>query len=93
MSLQTLKAIGSSEKEIVLLLVAQSTIVAFVGIFVGTLVSMLIKNMLSTPRAEILIPLELYAASAILVFVICMVASALPYLRVRRVDPHSVLQG
>lgn len=89
----TLKAIGTSEREILMLLTAQSTVVAVVGISIGTLISMLIQMVLSTPRTEINISIQLYAASASLVFVICLAASALPYLRVRRVDPHTVLQG
>jgi putative ABC transport system permease protein len=89
----TLKALGSTEKEIILLLTAQSSAVAAVGITLGTILSMLIRFMLSTPRTEINISIWLYVASATLVFFICLLASALPYLRVRRVDPHSVLQG
>ena len=89
----TLKAIGSTEKEIIMLLTAQSTAVAVVGITIGTLISMLIRFLLSTPRTEIDISIWLYVTSASLVFVICLLASVLPYFRVRRVDPHSVLQG
>ena len=89
----TLKAIGSSEKEIITLLAAQSSAVAIVGIAIGTLISMLLQFLLSKPRTEISISWQLYLASSLLVFVICIFSSALPYLRVRRVDPHSVLQG
>lgn len=89
----TLKAIGATEREIVVLLGAQSTLVALVGIAVGVFLTIGIREAFSTPRAAIEIPVPLYFASAALVFVICLAASALPYLRVRRVDPHSVLQG
>lgn len=89
----TLKAIGSTEREIALLLVAQSSIVASIGIAIGLALTIIIGSALSTPRATIEIPAALYVGSAILVFVICLIASALPYLRVRRVDPHMILQG
>jgi len=89
----TLKAIGSSEREIILLLVAQSSLVAGVGIGIGIVSTVVIRELFSSPRAAIQIPIGLYLASAALVFTICLAASALPYLRVRRVDPHSVLQG
>ena len=89
----TLKAIGSSEREIMLLLGAQSCFVAVLGIAIGLVISMVISATLSTPRATIEIPIPLYIASALLVFCICLIASTLPYLRVRRVDPHTVLQG
>ncbi|EMI16539.1 ABC transporter permease protein [Rhodopirellula maiorica SM1] len=89
----TLKAIGASEREIVVLLTAQSGMVAIVGIAVGLAFTVGIRHLFSTPQASIQIPPGLYIASAALVFTICLAASALPYLRVRRVDPHSVLQG
>ena len=89
----TLKAIGSSEWEIVILLFVQATLIAVVGIVIGTVLSFLGERFLSTPQAEITIPFKLYLISGLLVLAICWFASALPYLRVRRVSPHSVLQG
>lgn len=89
----TLKAIGASEKELILLLGAQAVLVAVSGIIVGTILSLSIGNLFSTPRTEINIPFQLCSVSAILVFSICLCASALPYWRVRRLDPYSVLQG
>jgi putative ABC transport system permease protein len=89
----TLKAIGSSEREIIMLLGAQSSCVAVLGIAIGLVLTIVIRAAVSTPRATIEIPIALYFISAMLVFTICLAASALPYLRVRRVDPHTVLQG
>jgi putative ABC transport system permease protein len=89
----TLKAIGASEREILTLLGAQSAVVAIIGIVIGVVLTLVIRVLVSTPRVTISIPPGLYVASALLVFTICLAASALPYLRVRRVDPHSVLQG
>ncbi|MEE2937379.1 MAG: ABC transporter permease [Planctomycetota bacterium] len=89
----TLKAMGSTEREIVLLLTAQSALVAVVGICIGLVLTFVIKAILSTPRAAIDIPVFLYFTSAVLVLSICLLASTLPYVRVRSVDPHSVLQG
>ncbi|MEM9827859.1 MAG: FtsX-like permease family protein, partial [Planctomycetota bacterium] len=89
----TLKAIGASGREVLSVLITQSATVALLGIIIGTLLAATIRVILSTPIAEIRIPPGLYAGSAGLVFVICMLASGLPYLRVRSVDPHSILQG
>src|SRR6056297_3128145 len=74
----TLKAIGTTEREIILLLVAQSSLVATVGISIGLMFSWVIRELLSTPRATIDIPIGLYLISAALVFCICLAASALP---------------
>ncbi|MEZ6138617.1 MAG: ABC transporter permease [Pirellulaceae bacterium] len=89
----TLKALGASERELVKVLVAQASMVAVAGIGIGIVFTQVIQALLSTPRASIDIPLSLYWASAALVLAICLSASALPYWRVRRVDPHAVLQG
>lgn len=89
----TLKAIGATEGEIIILLGAQSALVAAVGIAIGVVVTIIIRSCFSTPQAAISTPFMLYVASAALVFTICLAASALPYFRVRTVDPHSVLQG
>ncbi|MFG0290400.1 MAG: ABC transporter permease [Rhodopirellula sp. JB044] len=89
----TLKALGSKEGEILLLLGAQSSLVAIVGIVIGIALSVLIRFLFSTPRAEIMFSQGLYTGSAAIVFIICLAASGLPYLRVRKVDPHSILQG
>ena len=89
----TLKAIGASERAVVTVLVAQSVSIAGMGILVGLTITVAVKGLISTPRAAVEIPIWLYFASGLLVFLICLAASALPYLRVRRVDPHSVLQG
>ena len=89
----TLKAIGSSEREIMLLLAAQASVVAMIGISIGLVLTVFLRALMSTPRATIEIPMLLYVMSAGLVFCICLIAASLPYLRVRRVDPHTVLQG
>ena len=89
----TLKAIGATEREIITLLTLQSATIAIVGICLGTVLSFLIGLLLSTPRTTITIPAMLYVGSGLLVFTICLLAAGLPYLRVRSVDAHTVLQG
>jgi putative ABC transport system permease protein len=89
----TLKALGSTEREIMFLLAAQSSLVAGVGITIGVVCTIAMRQIFNSPQAAIEIPIGLYVSSAMLVFAICLGASALPYLRVRRVDPHSALQG
>ncbi len=89
----TLRAIGLSERELLRILAFQSVIVASIGIAVGMALTVILKTLLSTPRATIEIPIMLYVGCAALIFCICLFASALPYWRVRRIDPHTALQS
>ena len=89
----TLKAIGAGERDIIGVLMTQSLAVALIGIAAGIGISLTLQRILSTPQADIRIPATLLATSAATVLLICLAASVLPYLRVRRVDPHSILAG
>ena len=89
----TLKAIGSTDRELLFVLTIQATIVAFVGIAAGVIISLAISSLFSTPRSTITIPIYLYFASAALVLVICWFSAIIPYWRVRQIDPHLALQG
>ncbi len=89
----TLRAIGLGERELLRILAFQSIIVASIGIAVGMVLTVILKTMLSTPRATIEIPFMLYVGCAALIFCICLFASVLPYWRVRRIDPHTALQS
>ena len=91
--LATLKAIGSTDRELLFVLTIQATIVAFVGIAAGVIISLAISSLFSTPRSTITIPIYLYFASAALVLVICWFSAIIPYWRVRQIDPHLALQG
>ena len=89
----TLKALGASEWEIVTILLGQAAGIAVFGISVGLMLTWIINTFYDSPRASIEIPLSLVMASSSGVFIMCIVASAAPYLRVRTVDAHTVLQG
>ena len=89
----TLRAIGLSERELLCILAFQSALVATIGIAIGTVMTIILEMFLSTPRATIEIPLLLYLGCGALIFAICLFASGLPYLRIRRIDPHTALQA
>lgn len=89
----TLRAIGMREKELMVVLAIQSSLVATAGILIGAITSAILSKVLSTPRASIEIPPFLYLGCASIVFVICLFASLLPYFRMRRIDPHRALQA
>jgi putative ABC transport system permease protein len=87
-----LKAIGAADRKIFFLLVAQAVTMAVIGSTIGLGVVSLIQSLWSTPRASILVPWPLSLGSCVVVLVVCVVASILPYLRIRRIDPAMILQ-
>lgn len=89
----TLKAIGARERQVFQILFVQTLVMAVVGSALGLAVVSMIQHVFSNPRAPILIPIWLSLGSCILITVICLVSSLLPYLRIRSIDPQMVLQG
>jgi putative ABC transport system permease protein len=89
----TLKAIGATERQIYRILFLQATVMAVVGSLIGLVLVAAIQYFYSTPVALIFIPGWLSLGSCALVLLICLIASSLPYLRIRKVDPLIVLQS
>jgi putative ABC transport system permease protein len=89
----TLKAIGAKERQVYQILMLQALIMAAAGAVVGLAVVALVQQLFSTPRAPILVPWWLSLGSCLLVVVICLISSLLPYLRIRKLDPQMVLQS
>ncbi len=87
-----LKALGANERQLCRILLLQAAVMALLGSLAGMLLVAAIQHGFSTPVALILVPWWLSAGSCALVTGICLVASLLPYLRIRRVDPLMVLQ-
>ncbi len=88
-----LKAIGAREPQILGLILRQAMTLAAVGAVVGMGIVAAVQEAFSTPRAPIAIPWQMAAGSCVLVTVICLASSLLPYLRVQRIDPALVLQS
>jgi len=89
----TLKAIGATERQVCSILLIQALAMALVGSIIGLVSVSGIVYFYSTPRAPILVPGWLSLGSCVLVLAICLIASLLPYLRIRKVDPLTVLQS
>ncbi|MEA1950842.1 MAG: ABC transporter permease [Planctomycetota bacterium] len=89
----TLKAIGATEKQILSILLIQALIMAVAGAICGLAMVSLVQYAFSTPRAPIIIPYWLSLGGCLLVLCICLLSSLLPYLRIRKVDPQTVLQS
>lgn len=89
----TLKAIGAEDRQVYRIIALQSLTVATIGSIIGMSIVFVIRRFWSSPIAPLLIPPEIQAAAIILVVLICVVSSVLPFRRLRRVDPAVVLQG
>lgn len=93
MEYATLKALGAEDGSVCRVILWQSAVMAITGSAIGVGIVLVIRRFGSTPLAPIVIPPGLIAAAVGLVFAICLAASMLPFLRIRRIDPAVVLQG
>ena len=89
----TLKAIGADDMQVGRVVVVQALAIAAIGSAVGLAIVVQIQRLWSSPLAPIEIPPELLSGGVVVVFGICLVSSILPFLRIRGVDPATVLQG
>ena len=64
-----------------------------VGSVIGLLLVAGLQHLYSTPKTPIVIPWWLSLGGSLLVLVICLISSLLPYFRIRTVDPMMVLQS
>lgn len=89
----TLKALGAKDRQVCGIIVVQALTIAAAGSLAGTLAVAAIRQSWHSALAPLAITPALVAASIALVFAICLAASPLPYLRIRRIDPAVVLTG
>jgi putative ABC transport system permease protein len=89
----TLKAMGADDRCVSRFLLAQALGNAILGAVLGLGVAVLLGKVITTPRAPVMITQAVAGGSVVLVTVVCLVAAGLPYLRIRRIDPASVLRS
>ena len=89
----TLKALGADGPCIARFLLTQAMGTAFLGSLVGLGCSGFIGRVMSTPRAPVVLTYAVAAGSVTLIVVVCLLAAWLPYWRIRRIDPASVLRS
>ena len=89
----TLKALGAEDRHVLAVIVWQSQTIAAFGSAVGLAIVLAVRRFWSSPLAPVEIPPTLVVLGVAFVFVICLAASVLPYMRIRRIDPGVVLQG
>jgi putative ABC transport system permease protein len=88
-----LKAMGAGDRSIGRFLVVQAVGIATLGGVVGLLAACSLGQVLDSPRAPVMLTGWVAASSVLLVTGMCLVAAWLPYLRIRRLDPASVLRS
>jgi putative ABC transport system permease protein len=88
-----LKAIGADDGHVIRIIAVQSISIAAAGAVVGLAIVAAIRTLWHNPLAPVVIPAWLMAAAVSAVFAICLIASLLPYWRIRRIDPATVLTG
>jgi putative ABC transport system permease protein len=89
----TLKAMGASNSCIARFLLAQALANAFLGSVFGLAASVALAQTLSTARSPVELTWAVAGLSVALVILVCLLAAWLPYWRIRRIDPASVLRG
>jgi putative ABC transport system permease protein len=89
----TLKALGAEDRHVFRVILLQSLAIATTGSLAGIAIVLAIRQFWSSPLAPVEIPPQLVALAVVFVFVICLAASLLPFIRIRRIDPAVVLQG
>jgi putative ABC transport system permease protein len=89
----TLKAMGANHSCIARFLLAQVLATACLGSLLGLGSAWFIGRVMSTPRATVMLTYQVGAGSVVLVVLVCLIAAWLPYWRIRRIDPASVLRN
>lgn len=89
----TLKAMGADDRVIGRFLLSQAGGFSVLGSLIGLACSVLIGTLISTPRAPVMLTVEVAVVSVVLVVAVCTVAAYLPYWRIRAIDPASVLRS
>jgi putative ABC transport system permease protein len=89
----TLKALGAEDWHVWRVILVQSLAIAGAGSVMGLTGVLAIREFWSSPLAPMEIPGTLLGLAVVFVFAICLVASMLPFFRIRRIDPAVVLQG
>jgi putative ABC transport system permease protein len=89
----TLKALGATEGCVARFLLAQALGNAVLGSALGVAASQIMGRLMSTPKAPVEMTWQVAVLSVLLIVLVCLLAAWLPYWRLRRIDPASVLRG
>jgi putative ABC transport system permease protein len=89
----TLKALGATEGCVARFLLAQALGNAVLGSALGVAASQIMGRLMSSPKAPVEMTWQVAVLSVVLIVLVCLIAAWLPYWRLRRIDPASVLRS
>jgi putative ABC transport system permease protein len=89
----TLKALGAADNCVGRFLMVQALGNAVLGSVTGLAAALLIGGLLNSPRAPVIFTGWVMAGSVVLITLVCLLASWVPYWRIRRIDPACVLRS
>jgi putative ABC transport system permease protein len=88
----TLKALGADDPYIARFLWAQALSSALGGSVLGLAAAGMLAWLIHSPRAPVVLTFQLSVFSVVVVTIVCFAASWLPYWKIKRIDPASVLR-
>lgn len=88
----TLKAIGATMSDLRRALTVQSVAFALTGTLIGLALVTRVAEGIRSPQLAVILPPPLFAATAALMVLLCLVASGLALARLRKVEPGMVFR-
>ena len=88
----TLKAIGATTSDLAKLLFVQSVTFALMGSLIGLFLVTRLADAVRSPKLGIILPPAMLGGTTALMVLLCVVASTLALLRIRKVEPGMVFR-
>jgi putative ABC transport system permease protein len=88
----TLKAIGAKNVHLAILLFTQAVVFGLAGSLLGLFVITRMAGGIRSPTMTLILPGELFAGTTVFMTILCILASSLSLLRLRKVEPAMVFQ-
>ena len=88
----TLKAIGCHNRDLAVMLLAQSSVYALLGSLIGLRMVSLMAQGMHSPKFALVLPWQAYAGTPLLMVLLCGLASMLALLRIRKIEPGMVFR-
>jgi putative ABC transport system permease protein len=88
----TLKAIGTTTLDLAKLLLVQSVTYALMGTILGVAAVRLLGSAIRSAKMALIMPMELHVATVFVMIGVCVAASSLALLRLRKLEPAMVFR-